>query len=110
MELILNPKKIEQLPVGDTPNPVTYILTSLASSNAQPIQTVSTVLNLGLLLNTGLSADDKAARAAEKGHGMFFFTFVTLTRFIFLPLHKAFIYPHLAYALQASSIIPFHLR
>ncbi len=52
-ELILNPSRSEYLPVGDTSNPVAYALTSRTSPNAQPIQTVSSVRDLGRLLNTG---------------------------------------------------------
>ncbi len=61
--LILSPSKIEHLPAGYTSNPVIYSLTSpYTSSNAQPIQTVSSVHDLGLLLNTGFSAGDCVAR------------------------------------------------
>ncbi len=63
-ELIVNPSKSEHLPVGDISNPVTNALTSRTSPNTQPVQTVSIVRDLGLLLNTGLSADDNVA------HGM----------------------------------------
>ncbi len=51
-ELILNPSKSEHLPIGDTSNPATNSLTSRSSLNAEPIQTVSSVHDLGLLLNT----------------------------------------------------------
>ncbi len=33
-ELIINPSKSEDLPAGDTTNPVTYVLTSCTSCNA----------------------------------------------------------------------------
>ncbi len=65
-ELILNPSRSEHFPVGDTFNPVKYSLTPHTLSNAQPIPAVNTVPDLGLLLNTGLSADDIVSR------GMFF--------------------------------------
>ncbi len=72
-ELILNPSKSEHLPVGDTSNPVTYSFTSHTSPNAQPIQTASSVRDLGLLLNIGFSAGDNVAtRATKKARGMFF--------------------------------------
>ncbi len=107
-ELILNPSKSEHLPIGDTSNPVAYSLTSSTSSNAQPVQTVSSVRDLGLLLNTDFSADDNVARATKKARGMLFYltrSFAALTPSIFLPLYKAFIHPHLEYAIQASSPI-----
>ncbi len=107
-ELILNPSKSEHLPVGDTSSPVTYSLTSRNSPNAQPIQTVSSVRDLRLALNTGCSADDNVARATKKSRGMLFYlkrSFAALTPSILLPLYKAFIRPHLEYAIQASSPI-----
>ncbi len=61
-----NPSKREHLPVGDTSNPVTYSLTSRTSFNAQPIQTVSSVRDLKLLLNAEFSVDDDVARATKK--------------------------------------------
>ncbi len=73
-ELILNPSKSEHLPIGDTSNPVAYSLTSRTSPNEPPVQTVSSVRDLGLLLNTGFSADDNVARATKKARGMLFFT------------------------------------
>ncbi len=65
-ESILNPSKNEHLPVGDTSNPVTYALASRTSPNTQPVQTVSAIRDLGLLLNTGLSADDNVAHGMPK--------------------------------------------
>ncbi len=50
-ELFLNPSKSEHLPVGDTSNHIICSFTSLTSSNAQPIQTVSTIRHPGILLN-----------------------------------------------------------
>ncbi len=107
-ELILSPSKSELLPVGDTFNPVTYSLTSRTSPNAQPIRTVSSVRDLGLLLNTGFSADDNVDCTTKKARGMLFYpkrSFAALTPNIFLPLYKAFIRPHLEYAMQATSPI-----
>ncbi len=72
-EFILNPSKREHLPVRDTSNPATYSLTSSTSRNAHPIQTVSSVRDLGLLLNTGFSADGNIARAIKKARGMLFY-------------------------------------
>ncbi len=63
--LILNPSKSEHLPIGYTSNPVAYSLTFRTSPNAQPVQTVSSVRDLGLLLNTGFNADDNVARATK---------------------------------------------
>ncbi len=75
---------------------------------AQPVQTVSSVRDLGLLLNSGFSADEYVALATKKARGMLFYlkrSFAALTPCIFLPLYKAFIRPHLEYAIQASSPI-----
>ncbi len=47
-------------------NPGAYVLTTRTSSNAQPIQTVSTVQDQGLHPNTGFSADDNVTRATKK--------------------------------------------
>ncbi len=88
-DLILIPSKSEHLPIGDTSNPVAYSLTSRTSPNAQPIQTVSSVRDLGLLLNTKFSADDNAARATKKVSGMLIYlkrSFAALTPSIFLPM------------------------
>ncbi len=76
---------------------------SRTSPNTQPVQTVLSVRDLGLLLNTGFST-----RATKKARGMLFYlkrSFAALTPSIFLPLYKAFIRPHLKYAIQASSPI-----
>ncbi len=86
----------------------TYALTSRASSNAQPIQTVSTVRDLLLLLTTGFSAGDNVARSTKKPVECFFAikrSFVTLTPSIFRPMYKAFVRPYLEYAIQSPSPI-----
>ncbi len=108
LELILNPSKSEHLPIGDTSNPGTYSLTSRTSPNAQPVQTVSSVRDLGLLLNTDFSADDNVARATKNVRGMLVYinwSFAAHTPSIFLSFYKAFIRPHLEYAIQVSSPI-----
>ncbi len=61
-KLILNPFENKHLPFGDTSNPVKYVFTSCTS----PIQTVSTVGDLGLFLNTKFCADDNVVRATKK--------------------------------------------
>ncbi len=71
MGVILNPSKSEHLPVEGTSNPVAYSLTSRTSPNAQPIQTVSSVRDLRLLLNTEFNADDNVARATKKSWNAF---------------------------------------
>ncbi len=55
-ELLLNPSNF---PDEDASNHVTYALTFRTSPNPQPIQTVSTVQDLGLFQNTGLRAYGK---------------------------------------------------
>ncbi len=107
-ELTLNPSKGEHLHVGDTSIPATYFLTSRTSPIVQPIQTVSSVRDLGLLLNTGCRTDDNVAGATKKARGMVFHlkrSFAALIPSIFLPLYKAFIRPHLENAIQVSSPI-----
>ncbi len=91
LELILNPSKSGHFPIGDTSNPATYSSTSRTSPNAQPIQTVSSVRDLGLLLNTGLNADENVARATKNARGMLFYlrrSFAALTLSIFRPFTK----------------------
>ncbi len=107
-ELILKPFKSEPLPVGDSSNPATYSLASHTSPYAQPIQTVSSARDLGFLLNTGFSAVDNVARATIKARGVLFYpkrSLAALIPRISLPLYKAFIRPHLEYAIQTSSPI-----
>ncbi len=53
-------------PIGDTSNSVTYSLTSRTSANAQPIQTVNSVRDLGILLNNGFGAEYNVAHATKK--------------------------------------------
>ncbi len=107
----VNPQSFqnEHLLAGDNYNPAPSSLTSRTSPNAQPIQTVSSARDLGLLLKTGFSADNNAARGTNKARGMRFCikrSFSTLTpSTFFFPLYKAFIRRHLEYAVQASSLI-----
>ncbi len=71
--------------VGDPSIPVAYSLPSRTSPKAQPVQTVSSVFDLGLLLNAGFSADDSVARATKKARGMLFYlkrSFAALTPYI----------------------------
>ncbi len=65
-ELILYPSISETLPVGDVSNPVTYALISHTSPYAQPIQMVSTILDLGISLNTRVNGNDCVAQATNK--------------------------------------------
>ncbi len=58
-ELILKPSN------AYTTYPCTYSLISRSPSNAQPIQSISSVRDLGLLLNTGFSADNNVTRATK---------------------------------------------
>ncbi len=100
--IILNPPKVS------TSIHATCFLTSRTLPNTQPIQTVSSVRDLELLLDTGFSADDNVAHVITNARGMLFYLkrfLATLTPSIFLPLYKAFIRPHLEYAIQASSPI-----
>ncbi len=100
-ELILNPSKCEHLPVEGTSSSVTYSLTSRTSPNAQLIQTISSVRDLRLLLNTGFHVNDKVGRATKKTWSSCLPKAVLRSPdpYIFLP----FIRPHLGYVIQASS-------
>ncbi len=70
--VILNPSKSEHIPAGDTSDLATYSFTSHTSPNAQPIQTVSSVHDLRLLLNAGFNDNDDVARATKKTWYVFF--------------------------------------
>ncbi len=86
-------------------NIVTYTLPSHNPPNTQTPPTVSTTKDLGIVLNTRLSAEDNVVSAANKASWMLFYlkrSFATLTPSIFLPLYKTFIRPHLEYAIQAT--------
>ncbi len=84
--LILNPSKSEHPQVGDASNRATYALASLTSPKAKPIQTVRTVRDLVLFLNTGFNADVDIVHASKKARGMLFYlrrSFATLTPITF---------------------------
>ncbi len=69
-ELDLNPTKSENLPIGNSPHFVTYTLPSHNSPNTQIIPTVSTIKDLGIVLNTRHSAEDNVVSAANTAHRM----------------------------------------
>ncbi len=97
-ELELNPTKSEHIPIGNSSHFVTNTIRSFISLNTQALPTVCTTKDLGIVLNTRLSAEDKARR-------MLFYmkrSFAALTLSNFLPLFKTFIRPHLEYAIQAT--------
>ncbi len=103
-ELILHPPNVS------TSIHATCFLTPRTSPNTQPIQTVTSVHDLELLLDTGFSADDNVARATAKARGVFFYlkrSLVTLTPSIFLLLYKAFI--RLLSCINNTSILPHSL-
>ncbi len=80
------------------PHFVTYTLPSSNPPNTQTLPTVSTTKDLGIVLNTRLSAEGNVVSAANKARGMLFYlkrSFAALTPSIFLPLYKTFIRPHL---------------
>ncbi len=64
-DVILNPSKCEHIHVGDTSHTCTYSLIARTPSNGQLIHAVSSVRDLGLFLNTGLSADNNVTRATK---------------------------------------------
>ncbi len=108
-ELDLNPTKSEHLSIGNSSHFVTYTLPSSNPHNTQTIPSVSITKDLGIVLNTRLSAEDNVVSAANKVRRMLFYlkrSFAALTPSIFLPLCKTFIRPHLEYAIQATHPMP----
>ncbi len=104
----LNPTKSEYLPIGNSPHFVTCTLPSHNPPNTQTIPTVSTTKDMGIVLNTRLSAEDNVVSAANKARRMLLYlnrSFAALTPNIFLPLYKMFIRPHLKHSIQATHSI-----
>ncbi len=104
-ELDLNPTKSEHLPIGNSSHFVTYTLPFHNPPNTQTLPTVSTTKDLGIILNTRLSAEDNVVSSANKALGMLFYlkrSFAALTLSIFLPLYKTSIRPNLEYDIQAT--------
>ncbi len=66
------PAKSERLPIGNSPHFVTYILPSHYPPNTQNIPTVSTTNNLGIVLNTRLTAEDNVVKLRIKPVGCWF--------------------------------------
>ncbi len=88
---------------GNFPHFVTYTLPSHNLPNTQTIPTVCTTKDLGIVLNTRLSAEDNIVSAANKACRMLFYlkrSFVALIPKLFLPLYKTFIRLHLEYVIQ----------
>ncbi len=71
-ELDLNPNKSEHLPIGNSPQFVTSTLPSHNPPNTQTLPTVSTTKDLGIVLNSRLSAEDNVVSAAIKARRMLF--------------------------------------
>ncbi len=104
-ELDFNPTKSEHLPIGNSPHFATYTLPSHNPTNTQTIPTVTTTKDLGIALNSRLSAEDNVVSAANKARRMLFYlkrSFAALTPSIFLPLYKTFIRPYLKFSIQAT--------
>ncbi len=80
-ELDLNHTKSEHLPIGNPSHFVTLTLPSSNPPNTQALPTVSTK-DLGIVLNTRLSAEDNVASAANKAPRKLFYlkrSFAALT-------------------------------
>ncbi len=93
--------------MGGSPHFVTYTLPSHNPPNTQTIP-VSTTQDLGIVLNTRLSAEDNVVGAANKARRMLLFLkrfFTTITLRIFLPFYTIYFRPHIEYAIQASNPI-----
>ncbi len=74
-------------------------------SSFERAPTLTTTKELGIVLNTRLSAEDSVVSAANKTRRMMFYlkqSFAALTPSIFLPLYKIFIRSHFEYAIQAT--------
>ncbi len=69
-KLDIYPTKSDHLPIGNSPHFVTYILPSHNPPNAQTISTVTTTKDLGIALNTKLSAEDNVVSAANKANAV----------------------------------------
>ncbi len=69
LEVNPQPFQIEHLPVGDT----SILLRFTLHPALLPTHSALRLLDLGLLLNTGFSADNTAARATKKARGMLFY-------------------------------------
>ncbi len=79
----------KHLPIGNSPHFITYTLSSHNPPNTHTLPTVSTTKDLGIVLNTRLSAEDNVVSAANKARRMLFYlkrSFVAITPGIFLPL------------------------
>ncbi len=91
------------------PHFVTYTLPSHNPPNTQTIPNVATTKDLGIVLNTRLSAEDNVVSAANKARRMLFYlkrSFAALTPSIFPLLYKILIRSHVKYAIQATHPIP----
>ncbi len=83
----------------------TNTLPSHNPPNTQTIRKASTTKDLGIVLNTRLSAEDNVVNAVNKARRNPFYlkrSFAALTPSICLPLYKRFTRPHLEYTIQAT--------
>ncbi len=64
-KLDLNPTKNKHFPIGNSPHFVTYTLPSHNLPKTQTIPTVTITKDLGIVLNTRLSAEDNVVSAAN---------------------------------------------
>ncbi len=63
--------------------------------------------DLGITVNSAFTPSVNVLTAADKARGMLYFikrSFTCLTKEIILPLHRALVRPHLAYAIQANCL------
>ncbi len=72
-ELDLNPTKSEHLSIGNSLLFVTYTIPSHSPLNTQTIPNVSTTKDLGIVLNTRLSAEDNAVSTANEARRVLFY-------------------------------------
>ena len=103
-DLPLNPSKCHHLHVGNGPAPSFHILGT--EGRPSPLTTVAQAKDLGMIVDSTFSPSPNVRHSITKARRMLFFVRRSLsqpTPSTFLPLYKAFVRPHLEYAVQASN-------
>ncbi len=103
-DLPLNPNKCQHLHVGKGPEPAFHI--AAPDGTHRGLTPVSIAKDLGVTLNSTFSPSSNVHHAVVKARRMLFFIRRSLsqpTPSTFIPLYKAYVRPHLEYAVQAIS-------
>ncbi len=72
-KLLMGLRYAGNLPIGNSPHFVIYTLPSHSPLYTQTIPTVTTTKDLGIVLNTWLSAEDNVVSTANKARRMLFY-------------------------------------